>query len=547
ALAVPVFPAVATLDEDAERGKARKDKGVAAQLFETLDIRMWDHYLGPRTRRLFAADPPGGEGRLGELRAVARADGFDLDDTSFDVTPDGATLVTTWDRAGQLPSDLVAVDVAGGDRRVLASGGEEGEDGAFAYSDVRCAPDGRSVACVRMVIGGLDRGHRATLLVVDLATGEAREPAPDTELGPYGFAPGGLAWSPDSTALFFTTDEDGRAPVFHLDVATGTVTRLSRAGAFTDLCPAPDGKTLYALRSSPTSPPEAVALDASAPDQDPRPIPTPGLPVEVPGRVEELTAAAADGTPVHSWLLLPPDASPAAPAPLVVSIHGGPHMSWNAWSWRWCMPMLVARGYAVLLPDPSLSTGYGQAFTERGRGRWGEEPFTDLMAAVDHALERDDLDASRTGAAGGSFGGYMANWVAGHTDRFRAIMTHAGLWALDQFHGTTDHALWWEAEFGRPYDDLTRYQAASPHRHVGEITTPMLVIHGEQDLRVPVGEAMRLWTDLARHGVEAKFLYFPDENHWILKPQNVRVWYETVFAWFDHHLLGKDWARPELL
>jgi dipeptidyl aminopeptidase/acylaminoacyl peptidase len=229
----------------------------------------------------------------------------------------------------------------------------------------------------------------------------------------------------------------------------------------------------------------------------------------------------------------------------------------------------VARGYAVLLPDPALSTGYGQAFVERGRGRWGDEPFTDLMAATDAAVARDDIDETSTAAMGGSFGGYMANWVAGHTDRFRCLVTHASLWSLDQFHGTTDHAAWWEREFGDPYRDwgaspaspeasggaspaspeanLSRYEAHSPHRSIDRIGTPMLVIHGERDHRVPVGEALRLWVDLMRHGVEAKFLYFPDENHWILKPQHARVWYETVLAWLDHHLLGKEWQRPEVL
>jgi dipeptidyl aminopeptidase/acylaminoacyl peptidase len=169
------------------------------------------------------------------------------------------------------------------------------------------------------------------------------------------------------------------------------------------------------------------------------------------------------------------------------------------------------------------------------------------MAAVDAAVARPDIDPERTAAMGGSFGGYMANWVAGHTARFRAIVTHASLWAMDQFHGTTDEGQWWECEFGDPYRDPHRYEENSPHRHIGRITTPVLVIHGELDHRVPVGEALRLWTDLRRHGVPAKFLYFPDENHWILRPQHARVWYETVIAWLDQHLLGKDWERPTLL
>ena len=244
---------------------------------------------------------------------------------------------------------------------------------------------------------------------------------------------------------------------------------------------------------------------------------------------------------------LPAGAAPDRPAPLVVFIHGGPLSSWSGWSWRWNPWLLAARGYAVLLGDPALSTGYGQSFVERGRGRWGAEPYTDLMALVDATVARPDVDQQRTAAMGGSFGGYMANWVAGQTDRFRCIVTHASIWSLEQFHGTTDHAAWWEREFGSPEAMPERYRDHSPDRNLGRIRTPMLVIHGEHDHRVPIGEALRLWTDLTRSGVEAKFLYFPDENHWILTPPHVRVWYETVLAFLDQHVLGKDWARPELL
>jgi dipeptidyl aminopeptidase/acylaminoacyl peptidase len=170
------------------------------------------------------------------------------------------------------------------------------------------------------------------------------------------------------------------------------------------------------------------------------------------------------------------------------------------------------------------------------------------MAAVDAALaEREDLDASRTALMGGSYGGYMANWVAGHTERYRAIVTHASLWELRGFHGTTDTGAFWEREMGDPYREPERYTRQSPFEHLAMIRTPMLVIHGEQDFRVPVSEALRLWTDLRRHGVPAKFLYFPDENHWILKPQNSRIWYATVLAFLDEHLLDKSFERPALL
>jgi dipeptidyl aminopeptidase/acylaminoacyl peptidase len=160
------------------------------------------------------------------------------------------------------------------------------------------------------------------------------------------------------------------------------------------------------------------------------------------------------------------------------------------------------------------------------------------MSAVDSACARPDVDDSRVAAMGGSFGGYMANWVAGHTDRFRCIVTHASLYNLSQFHGTSDVGTWWERELGDPYVDDARYVHNSPNRFAANMRTPMLVIHGEQDHRVPIGEALRLWTDLRRHGhTDTKFLYFPDENHWILKPNNARLWYEVVFAFLAEHVL----------
>jgi dipeptidyl aminopeptidase/acylaminoacyl peptidase len=211
---------------------------------------------------------------------------------------------------------------------------------------------------------------------------------------------------------------------------------------------------------------------------------------------------------------------------------------------------MVARGYAVLLPDPALSTGYGRDFISRGHGEWGGRPYTDVMAITDAAVARPDIDQSRTAMMGGSFGGYMANWIAGHTSRFRGIVSHASLWALDQMFGTTDTPAEWRRIFGSPLAQPQRYAASSPHLHAASIVTPMLVIHGDKDYRVPIGEALRLWTDLAgapggRAG--SKFLYFPDENHWVLTPGNAVIWYETVLAFLAQHVLDEPWRRPELL
>ncbi len=205
-----------------------------------------------------------------------------------------------------------------------------------------------------------------------------------------------------------------------------------------------------------------------------------------------------------------------------------------------------ASGLVRLYPARSGPSARGVA--ARGAGLLHHPPMTDPFD-FDHFLALPRLSASRrTALMGGSFGGYMANWVAGHTDRFRAVVTHASLWALDQFGPTTDAAWYWLREM-----TPQMAQANSPHLHLENIVTPMLVIHGDRDYRVPIGDGLRLWFELVQHSADEngrtphRFLYFPDENHWILKPQNSRLWYETVLAFLDHHALGREWVRPALV
>jgi dipeptidyl aminopeptidase/acylaminoacyl peptidase len=547
----PTMQGSANAEDDAKRYKARKDAGVSAILHESYPVRFWDHDLGPSQTRIFAAAPLPAD-------SISRPQPDRTEDTGVtvearDLTPstdgrieDGIAVNTTGSMIAYVENRVVA---PAEERTVIvvadANTGHEiqliaADDAEFG--EPQFSPDSTSLICVRSQIATFHDAPVYTLWQVDLRTGEGHNPAPSFPLWPTG-----PAFSADGLSVFFTADEQGHSPVFRLDLTDGSVTRLTAHGAHTDLVISRDGSALYALRSSYLEPPTPVRLDPSVADQDGVVLPSPAEVGPLPGTLTEVRTQASDGTPLRAWLALPHGTSADSPAPLLLWIHGGPLGSWNAWSWRWCPWLMVARGYAVLLPDPALSTGYGQEFIQRGWGEWGGTPFTDLMSVTDAACARDDIDDTRTAAMGGSFGGYMANWVATHTDRFKAIVTHASLWNIEAFSKTTDAAWYWLSQFGNPLEDLTRYRENSPHLFVRNVRTPMLVIHGDKDYRVPIGEGLALWHDLVEHSVDAKFLYFPDENHWVLTPGHAQVCYETVTAFVDHHVLGNSWKRPDLL
>jgi dipeptidyl aminopeptidase/acylaminoacyl peptidase len=586
AFTAPVLPGDGGAAADGQQRRARADAGVTAILHESPLVRYWDHDLGPDEQRLLVTDLAaqagwgGSSGPSGSAAEDASAPrdltpraGRALDEQAFDLSPDGRLAVTGWsvdDGTGGLRKDLVVIDTSSGERRTLLS------VPGFDFTSPRVAPDGKRVVAIRERHESYHQASALTVVQVPLdAVWQGPVPLDAVPEGPVpldavpvhavpadgqaetldllpglGHWPAELAWAPDGSAVFVTVADHGRGPVLRADLDTGAVTRLSTDhGAYSCLCPSPDGQFLYALRSAMDSPPLVVRLDATQPGE-PESLQGPVAAPPLPGRLDEIETAAADGTALRAWLVLPGSASPDTPAPLLLWVHGGPYSSWNSWSWRWNPWLMAARGYAVLLPDPGLSTGYGHEFLARGHGEWGGLPFTDLMDITDAAVARPDLDAGRTAVMGGSFGGYMANWIAGHTTRFRAVVSHASLWALEQMFGTTDCPAEWRRQLGTPTTQPERYAASSPDRHVAAITTPMLVIHGDKDYRVPIGEALRLWTDLAArpgHLAGSKFLYFPNENHWVLSPGNSVIWYETVFAFLAQHVLDEPWERPALL
>ncbi len=531
-------------DADAERTKARKEAGVSAMLFDDYPIRHWDHYLGPRVRRLFAATVPGGDAQLDAPRDLEpEVTGFTFDESDADISPDGTFVVAVRRTPNGMPEtfdDLVRYDIATGSASVLTPRNA-------SYGSPAISPDGRLVAALRFSWATPRDPEQVALVLIDLETGAIRTLADEIDRWPES-----PRWGPDASTIYFTADDAGHHAAYRVDLPDARTTRLTATGSIADLCPTPDGTAIFALMATVASPPCVVRFDAATADQVPQPLAN-GISeagISAPGIVERISATADDGTALGAWLVRPAGSAPGAPAPLVVFVHGGPLGSWNGWHWRWNPHILAERGYAVLLPDPALSTGYGQHLIDRGWGQWGGTPYTDLMTLTDAALARADIDAGNVGLMGGSYGGYMANWVAGHTDRFRCIVTHASLWELLGFHGTTDHGPAWEHEMGDPYTDPSIYLQNSPRAHLDAMATwktPMLVIHGELDHRVPISEALTLWTDMQRLGVPGRFLYFPDENHWVLKPQNARLWYGTVLSFLDEHMRGIPFVNDPLL
>ena len=529
-----------TLADDAERRSARKDAKRTTIWHTGMPIRQWDHEIGDQERHLLLVSPAG---KLDDLTPGAGT--VALTSASADLSPDAQTVASSWTRrvaGGETRSDLVLLDVATGERTVLLEADDEAQFSTPAFS-----PDGARLALLRSTLStpadtSYDRLEIHTLAVAGqdggdhpgggiVSTGHVT-----AELGDLTLTD--LEWS-DATTLLVAGDLHSSGAVLTVDAATGTSRTLAGDGVFSSLAVAEDG-AVHALRSDVGTPPRPVRIAADGTVTE---LPAPGAVGALPGTLEWVSTDV-DGIGVGGWLCVPASASAAEPAPVMLWIHGGPHGSYNAWSWRWCPWFAVEAGWAVLMPDPAMSTGYGDEGLNRGWPRRPDVVFHECESLLDAVLVRTELDGTRTAMLGASFGGFMANWIAGHTDRFDAIVPHAGLWALPQQHRTTDAAASKMRVHGHEDEDPDWYRAFSPHHEVDAITTPMLITHGNRDYRVPVSEALRLWWDLvstwdgAPEDLPHRFLQRTSENHWVLTPSNAVVWNRAVLAFCEQHVLG---------
>lgn len=524
--ATEVLPG-ASLDQDADLRRDRSDARRTTIWHTGMPIRLWDHALGNAERHLVLVSPAG---TIRDLTPDAGT--VALTTASADLSPDARTVATTWTRrvrGGETRSDLVLLDVATGERRMLLEADEEIQPSGAWFS-----PDGTRLAVLAATHSSPTDTSYPRLSIHPVEGGDPVR----VDLGDL--TPAQVLWQQADTVLV-AGDLHSSGAILAVDAATGAVRTCARDGVFSSLSVGPGG-SIAALRSDVATPPRPVLISS---DDAARELPAPGMLGTLPGTLEQVRTAVGE-VEISGWLCVPHGADAENPAPVMLWVHGGPHASYNAWSWRWCPWLAVARGYAVLMPDPAMSTGYGDAGLNRGWPRRPEVVFAECEALLDRVLEDPRLDGGRTAMLGASFGGFMANWIAGHSDRFDAIVSHAGLWALEQQHRTTDAAAGKMRVHRHEDEDPEWYRASSPHRTVGAITTPMLISHGDRDYRVPISEALRMWWDLvstwdgAAEEMPHRFLQLTDENHWVLRPSNALVWNRTVLDFCDQHVRGGE-------
>jgi dipeptidyl aminopeptidase/acylaminoacyl peptidase len=531
---VVVAPVLPDVPHDQQRARAREiaEQGPSALRFTELPARHWDHWLEPAAPHLIAYDERGGGRRDLTPKADREHRSFEFD-LEWDLSADGKRVAAQSQRMGadRVPeSSIRVIDTATGAAVDL------GADPLVTHGAPRLSPDGRRVATTRH---RRDPGRcgKPVLWIYDAGGGAGRALAADWDVWPSV-----AAWTGDGAALVATADHGGHVPIFRVDAAGGEVTRISAeaaGGSHGGL--ALSGSTLVGTRHRLQHPPEPFrcALAAGATPE----LLGGGLSgfSEADGRAvarwESVSVPGDGGAPVQTFMIAPAAARGRGPALLL--IHGGPIGAFaDGWHWRWNPLVFADAGYTLALANPRGSTGFGQDFVEGiWNNAWGGACYRDLMAVADALAARPEVDPARVGAAGGSFGGYMANWIGATTDRFRCLVSHAGLYDLSAFHGVTDYPAWFSIEMGiHPWQDTETFERYSPHRGLGKWKTPTLIIHGERDFRVPIGEALALFEGLRAHQVPAELLVFPDENHWILKPRNIAAWYRGFIGFADRWL-----------
>lgn len=532
-----VYPDLPDQEANKKRDEEKDASPVKASIFTELMYRNFDHWRGEKRSHLFLYNLETKEEIDLTFKSNADVPPLDLGSNwDYSFSPDGKEAAFTMNSdkvvATSTNNDVFIVnldDAKKGDiTPIKLISKSKGNDCQPVYS-----PDGRYIAFTSMARTGFE-ADKKSIMLYNRKTGEIKNLSEKIDI-----SAGQLVWSPDSKYIFFEAFNQIYNSIYRLNVASGENILFLKEHINTDLNISGNGQTLFFKQQKSTQPYEIFSMKTNGgPYQQITSVNKELLSQIEFNEIEDFWSEGAEGAKVQSIIIKPPFFDAKKLYPMIFLIHGGPQGHWcDDFHYRWNAQLFASKGYVVVAPNPRGSQGYGQKFCDEISRDWGGKVYTDLMNSLDYALlNYKFIDSKNIFAAGASYGGYMINWIEGHNNRFNALVSHDGVFNFESMYGSTEEIWFPNWEYGSPYwEDKTDYDKFSPNRFVKNFKTPMLVIHSGMDFRIPDTQAMELFTALQLMKVDSKFLYFPDESHFVTKPQNARLWWNLVFDWYEQH------------
>mgnify|MGYP002784837155 CR=1 FL=1 len=521
-----VWPEITDWAKTKEKLTAREESKMTARAWDRPPVTHWDHFIEDRVPHLFSIPLEGGVPAAITLSSgrylPPRENGTD----AYDISPDGQEIafVSNSDAAGNNENlDIYAVAVNGGAARNLTAGNPASDE------EPRFSPDGRYLAYTKQTIPGF-YGDAKQLILLDRKDGSQRRLAADWDR-----SVSGMVWAPDSKSLYAPIDDAATQRVYRFDVAKGTHHAVTANSSFSSLAIAGKPATLVAIRQSFTEPPTLVAVATKGgttiqlSDHNDEQLAATAF-----GKVESVTYRGSGGADIQMWVIYPPGFDPAKKYPLYLLLHGGPHNGvTDSWTFRWNAQVFASWGYVTAWHNFHGSSGFGQAFTDSINPDGITKPYEDTIKAAEWFAAKPWIDTERMAAGGGSYGGFLAAVLLGREHPFKTLIAHAAVYNLYTMYGGDYGAE--KSRFFEAWERPEEFARHSPHSSAGNFSTPTLVIHGQLDQRVPVNNGMELFHILQNRGVPSRLVYYPNENHWILKRQNSLFWYDETKNWLARY------------
>jgi len=531
-----VYPDCGSQDCNKKVDEEKKKSKVNVRVLTHLMFRYWNRWLNGKRSHLFLFNTVSKE--YDDLNYKMHNDVPPLDlgsSSDFNFSPDDKEIAFTMNPdtvvAASTNNEIYIVEVADikKDEKAAAKKISEskGNDNQPVYS-----PDGKYIAFTSMLVPGHESAQ-SYLVLYDRSGGRLKNLTKG-----FDRSVGEIKWSPDSKTIYFTAENEIFKSIYKIDINSGKIVLVLKDHSNMGLIVSSNGKNIYFKQQKSTQPYEIFSMNENGKIQQ-----ITSLNKELLSNIEMIPidtfwTKGAEGVNIQSILVKPPFFDPSKKYPLIFLIHGGPQGHWeDDFHYRWNTELFASKGYVVIAPNPTGSTGYGQDLTNAVSTDWGGRPYIDLMNVCDYSIKNFKyIDPENTFAAGASYGGYMINWIEGHTDRFNALVSHDGVFNTISSWGTTEELWFNEWEFkGTPWENRELYEKWNPQRFIQNAKTPMLIVQGANDFRVFEGQAFQLFTSLQKLGIDSKLLYFPDEYHFVVKPQDARFWWNSIFEWFENY------------